>query len=490
MIIDDLFSFPDPFTTRKAGRVISILPVTAKNLGSIKDAATRNRIAENAFKGQAGTYVMLHNAEGSLNQILVGTGDPVRMYDFSALADNLGKTLTGETLKKTTFRLEGDLGRDSLEAACTGWALGCHRYDFYKKDRTFVPPILQWPKGIRTDRVKSVVNSLCLLRNLVNTPSNDMGPAELEQAARLLAEPFKGRISVIKGAELEKGFPLIHAVGVSSPRAPRLIDLKWGKASDPKLTLVGKGVCFDTGGLNIKPGQYMLLMKKDMGGAAHALGLARAIMALNLPVRLRVLIPAVENSVSGTSFRPRDVYSSRKGLTVETSDTDAEGRLVLADALALACEEKPDLLMDFSTLTGSARAALGYDIPAVFSNNEKLSEILKTAAMKAEDPLWPLPLWQPYKRELSSDIADLNNIGTTPAGAITAALFLEHFIESATPWIHIDMYAWEQSGKPGRPRGGADTGLRAVLAFLEDRYAASKSKKTKHLPPSAKREGG
>lgn len=434
------------------------------------DASEAARIKDAGFAARPGSILPLYDNKGQIIRILAGIASPVGIYDLASIADAITKIMAASSLKSRLFKLETTLKGYALETACLGWALASYRYDFYKKD-SLVPARLVWPKGVDKKRVSAMFEGIVAVRNLVNTPANDMGPDELEDAARLLAKRFEAKIAVVKGKPLQSGFPLIHAVGVSSPRAPRLIDLQWGNVKHPKLTLVGKGVCFDTGGLNLKPGAFMLQMKKDMGGSAHALGIAIAIMALKLPVRLRVLIPAVENSVSGTSFRPRDVYNSRKGLTVETSDTDAEGRLVLADALTLACEEKPDLVLDFATLTGSARAALGYDIPAVFSNTERLAHDLSDVALAEQDPLWPLPLWQGYKKELASDIADLNNIGTSPAGAITGALFLEHFVEPSTQWIHIDMYAWEQTGKPGRPRGGADTGMRAVVKFLEDRYS-------------------
>jgi leucyl aminopeptidase len=471
-MIKKLLSAPAPFADTAGKGTVSVVLLSDKTLKELKtDVPETARIKESGFTARPGSILALYNNKGQITKILAGISKSIALYDLASVADAITRTVSPDFLTSKVFRLEADgMTADALEKACLGWALASHRYDFYKKESS-APARLAWPKGVNKVRVLAMFEGIVTIRNLVNTPANDMGPDELEEAVQLLAKRFDAKMTTIKGKALENGFPLIHAVGISSPRTPRLIDLQWGNAKHPKLTLVGKGVCFDTGGLNLKPGQFMLQMKKDMGGSAHALGIALAIMALKLPVRLRVLIPAVENSVSGTSFRPRDVYNSRKGLTVETSDTDAEGRLVLADALALACEEKPDLLLDFSTLTGSARAALGYDIPAVFSNTENLAQDLSDVALAEQDPLWPLPLWQGYKKELASDIADLNNIGTSPAGAITGALFLEHFVEPSTPWVHIDMYAWEQTGKPGRPRGGSDTGMRAVVKFLEDRYS-------------------
>lgn len=333
-------------------------------------------------------------------------------------------------------------------------------------------PVLVWPEGVDKKRVAAIVEGLCLVKTLINIPSNRLGTDELADAAAQVAR--QGRASFLRIVDkdlIDQNFPMIYEVGKASPRRPQLIDINWGDEDHPRLTLVGKGVVFDTGGLDLKPPAFMLLMKKDMGGAAHVLALAHVIMALQLPVRLRVLISAAENSVGGESFRPGDVLNSRKGLTVEVGDTDAEGRLVVADALTYACEgEKPDLVVDYCTLTGSARAALGYDIPAFFSNKDSLLEDLKNLGAANEDPVWPLPLWQPYLKEMNSAIADINNIGTGKAGAVHGALFLQQFIDPSVDWIHMDCYAWEQSGKPGRPQGGADTGLRSMLALLEKRY--------------------
>lgn len=299
-----------------------------------------------------------------------------------------------------------------------------------------------------------------------------MGPEELENATKILTEKHDVELKVIKDkALLTKNFPMIFDVGNASDRRPRLIDFHWGNPKHPKVTLVGKGVCFDTGGLDIKPSQFMITMKKDMGGAAHVLGLSHMIMSLNLPIRLRVLIPAIENSVSGNAYRPSDILKSRKGLSVEVGNTDAEGRLVLADALTYACEDNPELLIDFATLTGAARIALGHDLPALFSNNDKTAHKIQTMSAKAniDDAVWNLPLWQPYRKELDSPIADISSTGGK-AGATTAALFLQEFIDNNIEWIHMDIFAWEQNGKASRPKGGADTGMRAIFAFLEDRY--------------------
>jgi leucyl aminopeptidase len=316
-----------------------------------------------------------------------------------------------------------------------------------------------------------------LTRDLVNTPANDMGPAELEAAARALARPHGAKVrSIVGDALLKQNFPLIHAVGraADAGRAPRLIELRWGKAGDPKVTLVGKGVCFDTGGLDLKPENAMLMMKKDMGGAATVLALAHMVMDARLKVSLRVLIPAVENSVSGNAFRPLDVYPSRKGLNVEIGNTDAEGRLVLADALALADEDKPDLLIDMGTLTGAARVALGPELPPFYTDDEALAAEVARCAASENDPLWRMPLWRRYDRNLDSKVADLNNVASGGmAGSIICALFLKRFVSAAKSWLHFDIYAWTPAARPGRPEGGECQAARAVFALLKQRYGSN-----------------
>jgi leucyl aminopeptidase len=354
--------------------------------------------------------------------------------------------------------------------AALAFALGAYQFTRYRKADTRDVRLVV-PDGVDGDDLSHLVEGVTLCRDLINTPSNDMGPQELEDAARALAKQHGASIDVTSGGELEKNFPLIHAVGMGSPRSPRLIDITWGKDSDPKITLVGKGVCFDTGGLDIKPSSGMLNMKKDMGGAATALALAHMIMARKLKVRLRVLIPAVENSISGKSFRPRDIFIARKGISVEIGNTDAEGRLVLADALALADEEKPALIADFATLTGAARVAMGPDVPPFFTDDDALASELMAAGTAENDPLWRLPLWRPYEQMLESKMADINNVGSGGhGGAITAALFLRRFVE-AKSWLHLDIFAWSASSRPGRPEGGDCQSARALYAMLTARYA-------------------
>ncbi len=357
--------------------------------------------------------------------------------------------------------------------AALAFALGAYRFTRYRaaKDRGVK---LVLPDGIDGAELTRVAEGVTLARDLINTPANDLGPAELESAARDLAKRHRAKFRSIVGQDLLKqNFPLIHAVGraADTSRAPRLIELRWGKSSDPKVTVVGKGVCFDTGGLDLKPESAMLIMKKDMGGAASALALAHMIMDAGLPIALRVLIPAVENSVAGDAFRPLDVYPSRKGLNVEIGNTDAEGRLILADALALADEEAPDLLIDMGTLTGAARVALGPELPPFYTDDEALAGEVARHGHEQNDPLWRLPLWPRYDAMLDSKTADLNNVATGGmAGSIVCALFLKRFVSAAKSWLHFDIYAWTPAPRPGRPEGGECQAARALYALLSARY--------------------
>jgi len=353
--------------------------------------------------------------------------------------------------------------------AALAFALGAYQFTRYRKGEARNARLVV-PQGVDGDDLTRIVEGVSLARDLINTPSNDMGPAELEDAARALAKQHGATIDVTTGEALTKNFPLVAAVGAGSARAPRLIDIVWGSDADPKISLVGKGVCFDTGGLDIKPDTGMLNMKKDMAGGATALALAHMIMARKLKVRLRVIVPAVENSISGTSFRPRDIYTSRKGISVEIGNTDAEGRLVLADALTLADEDKPVLIADFATLTGAARVALGPDVPAAFTDDDALAAELAGYAAAENDPLWRMPLWRPYETMLDSKIADTNNVSTGGhGGAITAALFLRKFV-TAKSWLHLDIFAWSPTAKPGRPEGADLQSARALYALLCARY--------------------
>lgn len=355
--------------------------------------------------------------------------------------------------------------------AALAFALGTYRFSHYRKpDEKQVR--LRLPEGIDGVDLNRILEAVTLARDLINTPTNDLGPAELESAARDLAVRHDASFRAVVGDDLlAQNFPLIHAVGRAAAGAPRLIELNWGNASHPKVTLVGKGVCFDTGGLDIKSDNAMLLMKKDMGGAATVLALAHMVMDRGLKIRLRVLIPAVENSISGSAFRPRDVYPSRKGLSVEIGNTDAEGRLILADALALADEEAPDLLIDMGTLTGAARVALGPELPPFYTDDEPLAAEVARFAAAENDPVWRLPLWEPYEAMLDSKVADINNVSTGGfAGSITCALFLKRFVSAAESWLHFDIYAWNPSTKPARPEGGECQVARALYALLTARY--------------------
>ncbi len=360
-----------------------------------------------------------------------------------------------------------------LRLAALAFGLGSYRFDRYRRSLPKRAQLML-PQGVDGSELSRVVEAVALARDLINTPANDMGPADLEAAARALAKQHGAKVRSIVGDALKKeNFPLIHAVGraAGASAAPRLIDLRWGRTTDPKVTLIGKGVCFDTGGLDVKPESAMLLMKKDMGGAATVLALAHMIMGAKLKVALRVLIPAVENSISGDAMRPLDVYPSRKGLTVEIGNTDAEGRLVLADALALADEEKPDLLVDMGTLTGAARVALGPELPPYYTDDETLAADVARHAAAENDPLWRLPLWMRYDQNIDSKVADVNNVATGGmAGSIICALFLKRFVSAAKSWLHLDIYAWTPAAKPGRPEGGECQAARALYALLKQRF--------------------
>jgi leucyl aminopeptidase len=376
-----------------------------------------------------------------------------------------------EKLPEGTYKLAS--GQPGM--AALGWLLAQHRFDSYRSNENGDrgPRVLVTGEPAKIDAVIRLAEATALVRDQVNTPAADMGPAELEAAAARLGKRSGGHLRVTSGAELSDGYPLIAAVGAAATpeRAPRLIELEWGKPEDPRVAVIGKGVCFDSGGLDLKQASWMRIMKKDMGGAAHALALAGLIIDARLPVRLHLLIPAVENAVSGAAYRPGDIIKSRKGLFVEIDNTDAEGRLILADALTKAAEDKPELMIDFATLTGAARTALGPDLPATFMNRDELAAELEDAARKVDDPLWRLPLWDPYDEQLKSDVADLSNTsGNAMAGAIYAALFLRRFVPDEIAWAHLDTWAWRDPGKPGRPKGGDALGLRAVFAALEQRY--------------------
>jgi len=428
-------------------------------------AATRAWLATVGFVGAADSHALVPGADGRLAQVFAGVAHAAHPFALSALPLALP---AGE------YRLD-DAGLTlQPEAAAMSWELGGYRFDLYKPAKR--EPATLWLKpGADAERGLAVAAATAATRDLVNTPAEHMGPAELAAAAKVLAGQYGAKYSETVGdALLKKNFPSIHAVGRASTRSPRLIELTWGNPKHPRLALVGKGVCFDTGGLNIKGGEGMRQMKKDMGGAANALGLATLIMALKLPVQLQLLIPAVENSISGNAYRPGDVIKTRKGLHIEIGNTDAEGRVVLSDALAYAAEGKPDLVIDLATLTGAARVALGAQLPALFAKHMDTARDLVDLGLKLDDPLWHMPLWAPYHAGIESTIGDLVNTGKSPlAGAINAALFLEDFLPAQQDWLHIDLFAWNDAPRPGRPVGGEAQTIRTLLAYLEQRYSGA-----------------
>ena len=416
----------------------------------------------NGFTGQRGKLLALPSETGGLAGYLFGVG-------AGASRPVLVTGLAGANLEAGRYRLEGALGDPTY--AALGFRLGAYRFDRYRKPKAL--PELVPPSDADAAEVTRLTDAAYLARDLINTPANDLGPDAFDREIRAFAARHKMKVKAIVGDELLKqNFPMIHAVGRAAAEAPRLLDLSWGRASDPKITLVGKGVTFDTGGLDIKPSSGMLLMKKDMGGAANVLGLAHAIIDAGLKVRLRVLIAVVENAISAPAFRPGDVLPSRSGQTVEIGNTDAEGRLILGDALTLGDEESPELMLDMATLTGAARTALGPDLPPLYSTDNRLAADLMAAGLRSDDPLWRMPLWEPYDKMMDSKIADVNNAGSTPfAGSITAAMFLKRFIKNAKAWVHLDIFGWAPEARPGRPFGGTDQGIRSVYGTLKARYS-------------------
>jgi len=427
-------------------------------------AEARQFALAHGFAAKPGACLALPSADGNIAQVVFGLEDA-----SSKSRDLFRPGLLPGLLPAGVYRFAN--APHDTRLATLAFALGSYRFSRYRKTDAAGVKLIP-PDGVDVAEITRMAEAAMLARDLINTPANDMGPEELAQAAERLALRFGATFSCIVGDELtQQNFPLIHAVGMASPRAPRLIDIGWGDPSHPKVTLVGKGVCFDTGGLDLKPSSGMLIMKKDMGGAANVLALALMVMDAKLKIRLRVLIPAVENAVAGNAFRPLDIFTSRKGLTVEIGNTDAEGRLVLADALALADEEKPDMLIDLGTLTGAARVALGPDLPPFYTNDEALALDVARCAAQENDPLWRLPLWPAYDAWLDSKVATLNNAPTGGfAGSITCALFLQRFVEDAKSWLHVDIYGWTPSSKPARPEGGECQAARAIYKLLSQRY--------------------
>ena len=422
----------------------------------------RSWLSTVGFKADPGTFSFLPGGSGSPAGAIAAPLEEASVWAFAGLP---------MSLPEGTYLLDASGGSPPTDIAL-GWALGSYAFARYKKPKR-APAKLVWPEGADRGEVERVAVAVSLVRDMVNTPAEDMGPEELANAVLDVAKKHGATTRVIVGDELiEQNFPTIHAVGRASSRAPRLIDLRWGDESAPKVTLVGKGVCFDTGGLDLKSREMMLEMKKDMGGAAVTLGLATALMSANAPIRLRLLIPAVENSVAGNAYRPRDIVRTRSGKTVEIGNTDAEGRLILCDALTEADSERPELLLDCATLTGAARIALGPELQALYCDDDAVADGLLKAGAAVGDPLWRMPLWRPYRKLIDGKCADLNNVAQgTFAGSIIAALYLSEFVSRSTRWVHIDMMASNPTARPGRPEGGEATGMRAFYAYLRQRYA-------------------
>lgn len=455
----------------EAGQTSKIYPVTPETLDTVLQtlgAPTRGWAAANGYSAAEGSSLVVPASEGTQTAVLFGTPQHALPNAFA-----LGGLANG--LPAGDYELV--LPFPDPEQAVLGFALSSYRFTRYRANAAAQPRLVV-PEDVDFGRITTVLEGVAIARDLINTPANDMGPEELATAIRTVFETYGGKGSVIVGEDLlAQGFPMVHAVGRASDRAPRLADFTWGDENAPKVTLVGKGVVFDTGGLDIKPSSSMLLMKKDMGGAANVLGLASMIMAAELPVRLRVIVPCVENAISSNAFRPGDILQSRKGLTVEIGNTDAEGRLVLGDALALADEERPELLIDMATLTGAARVALGPDLPPFYTHDEDLAEEITMMSEASADPLWRLPLWQPYMKYLDSKIADINHVNTSGAGfagSITAALFLSRFVEHAGSWVHFDIFGWTPIERAGKPAGGEAQGIRCLFDLLSERYPPAK----------------
>ena len=418
----------------------------------------------NSFAPGAGSFLLVPNAQGAPLLVVAAIGDA---------GDPLALSHLPTLLPAGDYRLQTDSPTPvDLSAALFGWGMGGYRFERYRSPARSMARLVVDVADAEGSEAFALLTASRLVRDLVNTPTEHMGPADLEAVASSMAAAHGARLSVITGDELlAQNFPTIHAVGRASHRAPRLIELNWGDDAHPHVAIIGKGVCFDTGGLSIKPVDGMRNMKKDMGGAAHALALAQLVMSRKLPIRMTLLVPAVENSIAGNAFRPGEVIVTRQGLSVEVDNTDAEGRLVLCDALAYAAEKKPALIVDYATLTGSARVALGPDVPALFSNDETLAAEFLAAGAQARDHVWQLPLWRPYLSYLKSSVADLVNSGSSRmAGPITAALYLERFVPESQPWAHLDIYAWNDSDRPGKPTGGEAQGLRAGFNLLQKRF--------------------
>ena len=451
--------------TTPPAKAIPITPVDSAGFAALAarlPAPTRAWLQTVGFTGAPDTHALVPDGQGRLGQVFAGAARADHPFALAALPT---------ALPEGDYRLSGDGLAVAPEQAALSWELGAYEFDLYRARRR-APARLHLADGPDAQRGLAQATAIAATRDLVNTPAEHMGPQELAGAARLVARQHGARFREVVGdALLKKNFPAIHAVGRASTRAPRLIELNWGRPRDPLLCLVGKGVCFDSGGLDIKPPEGMRQMKKDMGGAANALGLATLIMALKLPVRLQVLLPAVENAIAGNAYRPGDVFRTRKGLHIEIGNTDAEGRVILSDALAYAAEGHPELIIDLATLTGAARVALGPQLPALFCRRMDTARELVDLGLALDDPLWHMPLWAPYRSGIESSIGDIVNTGRNAmAGAINAALFLEHFVPEKQDWMHIDLFAWNDAARAGRPVGGEAQTLRTLLVYLEKRF--------------------
>lgn len=460
------------YTTEKTENT-PLIPVSESDLESTLDSHSewsKNWVKNVEFKAKENTFCLVPDANGSISMVLVGIKDGITkeagqtLWSISTLAKKLP---VGQ------YVLDCDWSDEDKLSAAIGWGLGDYSFDFFKQDFIDMKPqaVLQVEEQ-QLDKINAFVDSFTLVRDMVNTPANHMMPQDMAELSNELAQQHGAEFSEVVGDDLiEQNFPAIHAVGRASAHAPRLLKLTWGDEKNPLLSLVGKGVCFDTGGLDLKSSKFMRYMKKDMGGAAHVLGLAHLIMSLDLPVNLQVLIPAVDNAVSDDAYRPGDIIETRAHKTVEIDNTDAEGRVVLCDALVLACEHEPDLIIDFATLTGAARVAVGTEIPALFSNSDDLLEGLQKASKTSGELIWPLPLHHGYRYQMNSDVADIVNSSSEGyGGAITAALYLNDFVDEKIEWAHFDVNAWNTRNRPGRPKGGEAMGLLAVFEYLQQRY--------------------
>ncbi len=452
-------SLPNGFTT-DSSKALPLYVLDCEQFGAwaaAQPAAVRAWLQAQGFKAAAGSVALLPGNDGIAGAVL-GVGDRGDAYSYAHAPFALPEG--------SAWQLAGD--NTDADLLALGWGLGSYRFDRYRKPARQPAQLVATPSA----EVADLIGACCQVRDLVHTPTEDMGPQQLEDAVRALASQHGGSVQVFAGEELlANNFPTIHAVGRASHRAPRLVELRWGKPGAPRLALVGKGVCFDTGGLDLKPADGMRNMKKDMGGAAHAIALASLVMARQLPVQLTLLVAAVENAIGPDALRPGEVVVTRKGISVEIDNTDAEGRLILCDALVYAAEDQPEAIIDFATLTGAARIALGPDLPALFANDDTLANQWIEAGLETRDPVWRMPLHRPYLRYLRSGVADMANAGSRMAGAVTAALYLERFIPEGQRWAHLDVYAWNDADRPGRPAGGEALALRSAWAMLKARYA-------------------